>query len=74
MGKRKQRHDPNKRQNQLYTFCRFCERIPMPDGREYIHCELNYSSKSCQGNPHKCKKAWYSSLARRSDIRKNVDI
>lgn len=72
MGKGKPRHDPNKRQNKLGTNCRFNEEIYTNNGK-YIRCELGYDATYCQGNPHKCKKAWYRSLARRSDRRKMLD-
>ena len=70
MGKGKPRHDPEKPQNKIGTWCRFAESYPHTD---YIYCEAGYSTRYCQGNPHKCKKAWYHSQARRSDRRKNLD-
>lgn len=73
MGKGKPRHNPDKRQNQMGTWCGFAEDIPMKDGSVYIRCELGYDASFCKANPHKCKKAWYRSQARRSDRRKNLD-
>lgn len=72
MGKGKPRHNPDKNANREGTTCRFCELIPSPNGTIY-YCELGYSSRLCKGNRYKCKKAWYASLARRSDRRKNID-
>ena len=73
MGKRKPRYNPNKRQNQNGTLCSFAESIPRENNANYIYCEAGYDATFCQGNKHKCKKAWYRSLARRSDRRKNID-
>lgn len=76
MGKGKPRHDPEKPQNKLGTTCQYAEFIPSfpKDGQDvYIYCRMHYSTGFCQGNPHKCKKAWYKSQARRSDRRKNID-
>ena len=73
MGKGKPRHDPEKRQNKLGNWCRFAENIPHEDNPDYIYCEAHYDARFCKGNPHMCKKAWYRSLARRSDRRKNID-
>lgn len=73
MSKGKPRHNPDKRQNKMGTWCHFAEDIPTIDNPNYIYCEAGYNASFCQGNPHKCKKAWYRSLARRSDRRKNLD-
>jgi hypothetical protein len=76
MGKGKLRHDPDKPQNKLGAECQFAEFIPSCnfDGRyTVIYCMRGHSTKHCQGNPHKCKEAWYRWQACRSDRRKNID-
>ena len=59
-----------KKPYKIGTWCKFAEDYPNTD---YVYCEAGYDSTFCKGNPHKCKKAWYRSQARRSDRRKNID-
>jgi hypothetical protein len=75
MGKNKPRHNPDKPQNEMGTWCGWAEHIPRGDGTFIIHCERGYDelTKFCKGNPHLCKKARYQNLAQRSDRRKNID-
>lgn len=71
MGKGKPRHNPDKPQNNLGKLCKWAETYPHTD---YIYCERGYSAYYCKGDPHKCNKAWFKSLARRSDKQKNLDM
>ena len=48
MGKRKPRHNPNKRQNQNGTLCSFAESIPRENNTNYIYCEAGYDATFCQ--------------------------
>lgn len=69
MSKGKPRHNPDKPQNKMGTWCRFAEQIPSfpKDGQDaYIHCEAGFDGHTgvCKGNPHKCKKAEYAAQAR----------
>lgn len=76
MAKGKPRHNPDKPQNKMGTWCRHAEAIPSfpKEGQEvYIYCELGYNAQFCKGNPHKCKKTQYRDAATRSDRRKIID-
>lgn len=66
MSKGKPRHNPDKPQNRLGSFCSYYEGI----GK---YCEALRDTTKRDGNPHNCCKVSYQIAASRSDKRKLED-
>ena len=65
MAVMKQRHNPNKKQNQMGSLCTYYE---------HGVCERGWDTTKCGGNPYNCCKVKYQILASRSDIQKNNNV
>lgn len=67
MAKNKPRHNPDKPQNKMGSFCSYYE-----EGHTY--CEALRDTTKCGGNPHNCIKVTYQINASMGDKRKNNEI
>jgi len=67
MGKDKPRHDPDKPQNRIGSWCSYCDEL-LGSG---LTCEADGDADVCKGNPHNCVKTKYHRMASMSDKQKN---
>jgi len=69
MTKDKQRHNPDKPQNNYGSWCSYYEEY----SNGSVGCERGLDVSVCKGNPHNCIKIKYKELASRSDRQKIED-